>query len=211
MKAQLAKILTIKTSERLTCVYNVRSVCPSRLKRWQGVDTIRHLAVESIPPDFDADGFYLSMPDFNCQNTFIDDNGAITALIDWDGVCAGRAVFGYARYPSWITRDWDPAMRYWGFEDYADSPEQLFRYRQAYADALCAAVPPGTPEVVRLSALMEAITLMVTADLSSDGIMQQLFNWAFQNDPPFSSYQELLGAYENDRAGPWEEAIRVAF
>jgi hypothetical protein len=62
-------------------------------------------------PDTSLDGppFVLSMPDFNYQNIFVD-NGEVTGLIDWDGIFAGPRQGGYARYPSWITRDWDPLM-----------------------------------------------------------------------------------------------------
>ncbi|KAF8213563.1 kinase-like domain-containing protein [Mycena galopus ATCC 62051] len=63
-------------------------------------------------PDHSLDGppFVLSMPDFNFQNIFVNDNGEVTGLIDWDGITVGPRQGGYARYPSWITRDWDPLM-----------------------------------------------------------------------------------------------------
>lgn len=63
-------------------------------------------------PDESLDGppFVLSMPDFNYQNIFVDDEGNVTGLIDWDGMMVGPRQGGYARYPSWITRDWDPIM-----------------------------------------------------------------------------------------------------
>ncbi|KAL2008156.1 hypothetical protein VTN00DRAFT_8138 [Thermoascus crustaceus] len=35
------------------------------------------------------------------------------ALIDWDGICAVPRSLGNERYPSWLTRDWDPAMYGW--------------------------------------------------------------------------------------------------
>jgi len=63
-------------------------------------------------PDLSLDDppFVLSMPDFNYQNIFITKDGRISCLIDWDGIGAVPRQAGYARYPSWITKDWDP----WG-------------------------------------------------------------------------------------------------
>jgi hypothetical protein len=68
-------------------------------------------------PDETLDGppFVLSMPDFNYQNVFVDNDGNVTGLIDWDGMFVGPRQGGYARYPSWITRDWDPLM--YGYPD----------------------------------------------------------------------------------------------
>lgn len=63
-------------------------------------------------PDETLDGppFVLSMPDFDYQNVFVDDDGHVTGLIDWDETIVGPRQGGYAKYPSWITRDWDPLM-----------------------------------------------------------------------------------------------------
>ncbi|KDR73171.1 hypothetical protein GALMADRAFT_212641 [Galerina marginata CBS 339.88] len=63
-------------------------------------------------PDETLDGppFVLSMPDFNYQNVFVDNDGNVTGLLDWDGMVVGPRQGGYARYPSWITRDWDPLL-----------------------------------------------------------------------------------------------------
>lgn len=58
----------------------------------------------------DGPPFVLSMPDFNYQNVFVDDDGNVTSLIDWDNTMVGPRQGGYAKYPSWITRDWDPSM-----------------------------------------------------------------------------------------------------
>lgn len=40
----------------------------------------------------------------------VDDDANVTAFIDWDGVDTSPSSMGFAAYPSWITRDWDPAM-----------------------------------------------------------------------------------------------------
>ncbi|PPR05610.1 hypothetical protein CVT26_009132 [Gymnopilus dilepis] len=77
----------------------------------------------SLPDEsLDSPPFVLSMPDFNYQNIFVDEDGEVTALIDWDGIMVGPRQGGYARYPSWITRDWDPLM--YGYPDSDDPPSK---------------------------------------------------------------------------------------
>ncbi|KAG5350102.1 hypothetical protein C0989_000186 [Termitomyces sp. Mn162] len=69
-------------------------------------------------PDQSLDGppFVLSMPDYGYQNVFVDDDGHVTGLIDWDDLKLCSRQGGYASYPSWITRDWDPIM--YGYRDH---------------------------------------------------------------------------------------------
>ena len=66
-------------------------------------------------PDLTLDGppFVLSFPDYGYQNILVDQEGNVTGLIDWDGLTIGPRQSGFARYPSWITRDWDPL--YYGY------------------------------------------------------------------------------------------------
>ncbi|KAI0378221.1 kinase-like domain-containing protein [Hypomontagnella monticulosa] len=77
-------------------------------------------------------GFVLLPPDFDSQNVMVDEQGNVTGLIDWDLVQTMPRSMGYARYPSWITRDWDPLMYGWPKMDTEDSPETLERYRAYY-------------------------------------------------------------------------------
>ncbi|PTB65132.1 hypothetical protein BBK36DRAFT_1122360 [Trichoderma citrinoviride] len=86
------------------------------------------LSIFDSPP-----GFVLCLPDFDSQNVLVDDQGAVTGLIDWDLVQTMPRCMGYARYPGWITRDWDPLMYGWPhMPDSEDSPEALHRYRAHY-------------------------------------------------------------------------------
>jgi Ser/Thr protein kinase RdoA (MazF antagonist) len=60
-----------------------------------------HQAIDAIPPFLDtASAFSLGHPDFNYQNIFINDEGEITGIIDWDGIRALPRALGFARYPS---------------------------------------------------------------------------------------------------------------
>ncbi|KAF4458869.1 hypothetical protein FALBO_14385 [Fusarium albosuccineum] len=85
------------------------------------------LALDSPP------GFVLCPPDFDSQNILVDDEGTVTGLIDWDLAQTMPRFVGYARYPGWITRDWDPLMYGWPkMAESEDSPETLGRYRAYY-------------------------------------------------------------------------------
>ena len=67
-------------------------------------------------PDSQYDGapFVLSHSDFDSQNVLVEPMTLnITGFIDWDGVHVGPRLNGFARYPSWITRDWDPFIYGW--------------------------------------------------------------------------------------------------
>lgn len=44
-------------------------------------------------------GFVLCLPDFDSHNVLVDDQGAVTGLIDWDLAQTMPRVVGYARYP----------------------------------------------------------------------------------------------------------------
>lgn len=89
--------------------------------------------VDCVPTLDSPPGFVLSLPDFDSQNVMVDDQGTITGLIDWDLAQTMPRFVGYARYPGWITRDWDPLMYGWPkMAESEDSPETLRRYRAYY-------------------------------------------------------------------------------
>ena len=66
-------------------------------------------------PDLTLDGppFVLSSPNYDCQNIFVDQESNVTGLIGWDDLTIGPRQSGFARYPSWITQDWNPF--YYGY------------------------------------------------------------------------------------------------
>ncbi|KAJ7802798.1 hypothetical protein B0H14DRAFT_3488137 [Mycena olivaceomarginata] len=81
-------------------------------------------------PDTSLDGppFVLSMPDFNYQNIFVDDNGEVTGLIDWDGIFAGPRQ-GDGEIPS--------------REELQDSPSALQAFRAEYLAILSRLISPA--------------------------------------------------------------------
>lgn len=79
------------------------------------------------------------------QNVLVSEDGSLQGLIDWDGVAAVPRFLGNEKYPSWLTRDWDPAMYAWneemeqGIEQdtlWEDSPGTLALHRKEYNDAM---------------------------------------------------------------------------
>ncbi|EEQ32596.1 hypothetical protein McanMca71_004043 [Microsporum canis] len=95
-----------------------------------------------VPPD---PKLVLTHPDLNLQNVLVSEDGSLQGLIDWDGVAAVPRFLGNEKYPSWLTRDWDPAMYAWneemeqGIEQdtlWEDSPGTLALHRKEYNDAM---------------------------------------------------------------------------
>ena len=174
------------------------------------------LAIESIPSRLDAGGsFVLGHPDFNYQNIFVDDNGNVTGIIDWDGVQTRPRALGFACYPSWITRDWDPVMYGYGIPDCReeDSPEALLRYRRAYAAAFEEVQLPTSaysPDDTALSQILEAIEIAVENRICRPWIILRLLEHAFDSRVPFT-FPDFFKAFEAGTAGNWVIEVREAF
>ena len=88
--------------------------------------------IEAIIPhlssNIDPEPFVLSIADFDShsQNIMVDDEENVTGTIDWDLVQTAPWCVGYAYYPSWIPRDWNPLMYGWPhLPDSENSPEEL--------------------------------------------------------------------------------------
>ncbi|KAK1764834.1 hypothetical protein QBC33DRAFT_546159 [Phialemonium atrogriseum] len=91
----------------------------------------------SLPVRGTVDDFVLSIPDFDSQNIMVDQMGNLTGIIDWDLAQTVPRCVGYCRYPSWITRDWDPLMYGWPkMRKSENSPDELDAYRQYYNEKL---------------------------------------------------------------------------
>lgn len=75
---------------------------------------LRLLALSLPDSQYDGAPFVLSHPDLDSQNVLVDPKTFnITGFIDWDGAHIGPRLGGFARYPAWITRDWDPFVYDW--------------------------------------------------------------------------------------------------
>ncbi|KAI3324256.1 kinase-like domain-containing protein [Xylariaceae sp. AK1471] len=94
---------------------------------------VLEVMLDCLPAPDSPSSFVLCPPDFDSQNVLVDDEGTVTGLIDWDLAQTMPRFVGYARYPGWITRDWDPLMYGWPkMAESEDSPETLERYRAHY-------------------------------------------------------------------------------
>ena len=176
-------------------------------------------AIDSIPEHMYRRGEnYLQHADFNFQNILVDSKGNITGIIDWDGADAMPASMGYARYPSWITRDWDPVM--YGYDSdekppydptLENSPEELSRYRSHYAAVFERLnLPDYDPRETRFSHIMEAIEIAANSRFSRDWIVPLLLNHAFHGDVPFD-YSEFAEQYLEGGGKDEVEMIKTAF
>lgn len=174
---------------------------------------------------FDGPPFVLSPPDFDSQNVMVDPvTFDVTGFLDWDNVSVGPQEGGYARYPAWITRDWDPLIYDWPLqssleEDYNDEeagkpipdgddhvqnsssrkepPEVLQAHRDLY-HAIYSDVDPIGAEAARHSHLYEAILIGISQPALSSQIMLKLTSHVFDNE--WTSLGRLLFGMEE---GDW--------
>lgn len=123
----------------LLCMLDRRLPPPDQFG--QGIYKLLRLFIDWFPSaDYALESeFVLSHPDLDFQNVLVSPEGGLRGIIDWDGVGTVPRCVGNERYPSWLTRDWDPAKYGYGdgrAEDDADclenSPEELARYRAMY-------------------------------------------------------------------------------
>lgn len=191
-------------------------------QRWQvGLLHIIRLALASVPQHLRRDDrFVLDMVDYNYQNMFIDDDCNITGFIDWDGVRAAPQGMGATRFPSWITRDWDPGCYSepvdgnWegGFED---PPEQLSKYRQHYAETFASLnLRQGyDPCETKVSHILEAIKLAAGSRMDRQYTAIKLLHHAFRGKVPFTAGHcyDTLTDIDSEAGKAMEKQIAEAF
>ncbi|MCJ1260926.1 hypothetical protein MMC22_000790 [Lobaria immixta] len=123
----------------LLCMLDRRLPPPDQFG--QGIYKLLRLFIDWFPSaDYALEPeFVLSHPDLDFQNILVTPEGGLRGIIDWDGVGTVPRCVGNERYPSWLTRDWDPAK--YGYGDgrtgadagcLENSPEELARYRAMY-------------------------------------------------------------------------------
>jgi aminoglycoside phosphotransferase (APT) family kinase protein len=151
-----------------------------------GAHRLLSMIIDCLPPwieshDNGRESFVLSPPDFNYQNILAKEDGTITAFIDWDNVHTVPRYIGYARYPLWITRDWDPNMYGFGLPGcpLEESPQPLQAYRQHYAKAMHAARPARQIDYTTKSHLYEAIWIAASSPRSKLEILEKVFEHVF--------------------------------
>ncbi|KAJ4018058.1 hypothetical protein NW752_001969 [Fusarium irregulare] len=124
----------VSTIEYLACHFEAEAEKSS----WdRASNKMLEALVQSSPNLNSHSRFVLCPPDFDSQNVLVDpESGNIVGLIDWDLCHTMPPHMGYARYPGFITRDWDPLMYGYPVIKTEDSPETLQRFRQHYNNEL---------------------------------------------------------------------------
>ncbi|KZS90718.1 kinase-like protein [Sistotremastrum niveocremeum HHB9708] len=146
-----------------------------------------HLFAMALPDArYDEAPFVLRHPDFNPQNVIINpDTAELMGFIDWDGVSTTHPrEQGFACYPSWITRDWDPIMYN---EPIEESPEALAAHRAYYHSAV-ARIDPELAKITRNSHVPEALLSAIHSNLTRSGIIDKLMDYMFNPDPIKTGY-----------------------
>ena len=186
---------------------------------WRVADLeILRLAVESIPDYFnDGRPYTLEWPDYDLQNILVDEDANVTGMIDWDLTITRPFGLGFARYPSWILCDWNPAHYVYDLEDGShddekeNSPEELLRFRKHYAGAFAKLDRPRyDPRETELSHLMVAINTGVHDRFCRQYIAEKLLDFAFKSNWP-CTYRHCLGMVRSNECQDIKQEIVEAF
>ncbi|KAL6409801.1 hypothetical protein AUP68_06198 [Ilyonectria robusta] len=120
--------------DSLSAFLHENPIASSDKNVWDKAEAKVMEVIMGLLPTLDSPpGFVLCPPYFDSQNVLVNDEGTVTGLVDWDLAQTMPRFMGYARYPGWITRDWDPLMYGWPkMAESEDSPEILERYRAYY-------------------------------------------------------------------------------
>jgi hypothetical protein len=78
-------------------------------KRLAGLSLFSGCAFSSFPgsSSTNPETFVLAHPDLDLQNIYVDDTGAITGIIDWQGTRTMPRPVGYASVPLFLRSDWE--------------------------------------------------------------------------------------------------------
>lgn len=159
----------------------------------QGVYKLLRLFIDWLVPFFapkisGSPRFVLSHPDLNFQNVLVsDEDGRLCGLIDWDGIAAVPRCIGNERYPSWLTRDWEPDT--YGYKEgeaeegaiiNENSPDELTKYREMYVQFMKDSSDTEHPEEVevltRHALLLENVLIAAEDPISTPGIVEKIFD-----------------------------------
>ncbi|KAB8255641.1 kinase-like domain-containing protein [Aspergillus pseudonomiae] len=196
----------------------------------QGAHRLLKHFIEWLPwSEFTKEPFVLTHPDFNFQNILVSDEGKVCALIDWEGVSTVPRFLGNERYPSWLTRDWDPMNYGYGVEEcfvQENLPEELSHYRQLYRGMIQAAVTEDQKETdasaVALSKrnlerhllVLESLSIAADQPINLPEIVQKLFNEVSKQDgfpEDLELWEVCFGLADEDLDDEQLESVRCGF
>jgi len=145
----------------------------------------------------------------------VSEDGTLVALIDWDQIQTVPLCIGYGRYPSWITRDWDPVK--YGYQVQGccpeNSPEELEYFRKIYA----AHISPLLSEFFDYSTkshLFEAVWIAAGSPICLDNIVVKIFDYLDLKDcdgDELCLYETAVDLAEGKLGDEVESRLVVAF
>ncbi|KAJ2902126.1 hypothetical protein MKZ38_001035 [Zalerion maritima] len=171
--------------------------------------------------------FVLAHPDFDIQNFIVSPEGELLSIIDWDGISFVPRTLGNQRYPSWLTRDWDPGM--YGYQEctdqdaepecvWEDSPESLAYYRRVYHDImarrLAEAGRASEARLCRMSLVAHNLAIAADDPHCRNGILRKMVDeiWAAAGDDGEVNLIDLAPMFaENNVDAAVMERLRKGF
>jgi hypothetical protein len=99
-----------------------------------GLHSLYPIVINCLPlaPPDDPETFVLAPPDFGSQNILCDEEGNITAIIDWDCIETKPRFVDWLSLPDWLCKDWWGAGHY-RWPNKCMSPQDMDKYRHEYA------------------------------------------------------------------------------
>jgi aminoglycoside phosphotransferase (APT) family kinase protein len=179
------------TMEYLACNMHFKDL---KENAWSRAESKVLEALIQHSPNLDTySRFVLCPPDFDSQNILVDDKGNVTGIIDWDLCQTMPPHQGFASYPGWITRDWDPLMYGWPHEqEYEDSPETLQRYREHYNKEIGKALSwEGDWEFTKNSHVAEAVWIATLHSMNRMEICRKFVHVALGFEGKFDALDVL--------------------
>jgi len=178
----------------------------------KGVNKLLRLFISWIPLKYPND-FVLSHPDFHRLNILVAEDGSLRALVDWDGVAAVPRCVGNRRYPSWLICDWDPELYSYDSkqddtDQKEDSPEELARYREIYAQAMERTLSECDlgQNITRNSLILENIRIAADEPFYRTGIVDKIFREIALIVAPETLEERPTESDEGDKAEDGAEA-----
>lgn len=162
----------------------------------------------------DDDRFVLELPGFDSSNILVDASGRVTGITDWDLAQTVPGYVGYARYPGWIARDWDPVW-YRPDSEHENSPMELNAYRDYYATELERALVRRDDPVcafvkhTRRSHRYEAIWIALHSKPSRTEIVRKFLQLALPKHE--NSYHHMIWIGEDRYEDEEREELKEGF
>ncbi|KAK0666551.1 hypothetical protein QBC41DRAFT_325577 [Cercophora samala] len=158
--------------------------------------------------------FVLELPGCDSTNILVDQDGKVTGVTDWDFAQTVPGFVGYAKYPGWLTRDWDPVLYRPDLET-EDSPFVLEEYRNYYANEMEAALArnddlmSASSQYTRKSHIYEAIWIALHSKMCRYEICRKFIQTALgisEQDAYGEFY--LLDVYSEEEWEDFEAKLR---